>query len=113
VPRYVQTDVPGVLFGHFSEADAAYFNHTFYLGSTAWESFDQQIIDYNKWNLTVVGLSGEDELLDLVTEKYAKQEPVLFYFWKPHPLHDFLDFVKIQLEESTYRFFFSISSIWF
>ncbi len=96
----MQQKVPGVLFGDFSEADAAYFNNTIYVGSAAWEPFDQQIIAYFNWKLTIVNLSGEDELLDLVVDKYARKEPVLFYFWKPHPLHDALDLVKIQLKDA-------------
>jgi glycine betaine/proline transport system substrate-binding protein len=101
IPRYVQDDVPEVLFGQFSDEDAAYFNHTFYLGSPEWSSYDQQIIDYFNWSLTIQNLSGEDALLQLILAKYSKQQPVLFYFWKPHPLHDIIDLVKIQLKDAT------------
>jgi glycine betaine/proline transport system substrate-binding protein len=88
------------------------------LGSPEWSSYDQQIIDYFNWSLTIQNLSGEDALLQLILAKYSKQQPVLFYFWKPHPLHDIIDLVKIQLKDASTltsvrirtRFYFSIFS---
>jgi glycine betaine/proline transport system substrate-binding protein len=100
VPRYVQDYASEVLFGTFSEQAADYFNHTFYLGSSAWTTEDQAIIDYNHWDLTIKNLTGEYEFLELLLDRYSKNEPILFYFWKPHPIHQILDLVKIQLEDA-------------
>lgn len=56
--------------------------------------YDEQIICNLGLDLAVVFAGSEDAVLAQVDAAYHRQEPILFYFWKPHSAHE-----KYQLAE--------------
>jgi glycine betaine/proline transport system substrate-binding protein len=101
VPKYVVNDIPQVLFGDFSPDVAAYFNNTFVLGDIDWGGPERRVINDFNFSLNVEVLGGEEDLALMLFERYAKQEPMLFYFWRPHPLHSVFDLMRITLPNDT------------
>jgi glycine betaine/proline transport system substrate-binding protein len=97
VPKYVVNDIPQVLFGDFSPDVAAYLNNTFVLGDIDWGGPERRVINDFNFSLNVEVLGGEEDMVLMLFERYAKQEPMLFYFWRPHPLHSVFDLMRITL----------------
>ena len=56
--------------------------------------YDEQVIRNLGLDLTVVFAGSEEAVLAQVDAAYRRQEPILFYFWKPHSSHQ-----KYQLAE--------------
>ncbi len=101
MPRYVLKDVPSALAADFANPTvASYFNNTFIVGDKAWSGPEQIIIDEYGYNLTVQLLNGTDEFVALLAERYAREEPMLFFLWSPNPLMSVYDLVKITLPEN-------------
>eukprot|EP00029_Vermamoeba_vermiformis_P004835 TRINITY_DN154_c0_g2_i1.p1 TRINITY_DN154_c0_g2~~TRINITY_DN154_c0_g2_i1.p1 ORF type:complete len:708 (+),score=157.53 TRINITY_DN154_c0_g2_i1:228-2351(+) len=102
MPRYVLKDVPTALSGDFTNPNvSAYFNNTFILGDKYWAGPEQKIIESNGYNLTVKVLSGIAEFNAMLAAKYAKQEPMLFFAWRPNVIFSNYDLVRVSLPNNT------------
>ena len=100
MPRYVLKDVPSALAADFANPTvASYFNHTFIVGDKAWSGPEQLIIAEYNYNLTVQLLSGQEEFMTMLAERYARSEPMLFFLWSPNPLMSMYDLVRVTLPE--------------
>lgn len=100
MPRYVLKDVPSVLAADFANPNVSdYFNNTFTVGDKAWSGPEQMIIDKHGYDMRVEVLSGQEEFVALLTERYAKEEPIVFFLWSPNPLMSMFDLVRITLPE--------------
>jgi ABC-type proline/glycine betaine transport system substrate-binding protein len=100
VPRYVLEDVPSVLAADFTNPTvASYFNNTFIVGDKAWSGPEQTIIAEYGYDLRVEVLSGQEEFVAMLAERYAREEPMVFFLWNPNPLMSMYDFVRITLPE--------------
>ncbi len=98
MPRYVLDDVPEALFGDFSDPRVAgYFNNTLILGDPTWLDVEDNIIKDQNFSLNIQLLSGEVEMTEMLIERYARKEQMLFYFWKPHTLESIFNLMRIQL----------------
>ncbi len=56
----------------------------FYTGDPTWTQYDAQIIKNLGLNFEVQTLGSEDALIQAVGDAYAKEKPIVFYFWTPH-----------------------------
>ena len=102
MPRYVLKDVPTALSGDFTNPNvSAYFNNTFILGDKYWSGPEQTIIDSNGYNLTVKVLSGINEFNAMLASKYAKQESILFFAWRPNVIFSNYDLVRVSLPNNS------------
>jgi hypothetical protein len=102
MPRYVLKDVPTALSGDFANPNvSAYFNNTFILGDKYWAGPERKIIESNGYNLTVNVLSGAAEFNALLAAKYAKQEPMVFFAWRPNVIFSNYDLVRVSLPNNT------------
>ena len=100
MPRYVLKDVPSALAADFANPIVAnYFNNTFIVGDEAWSGPEQIIIKEYGYDLTVQLLSGQEEFVALLADRYAREEPMLFFLWSPNPLMSVYDFVKVTLPQ--------------
>jgi glycine betaine/proline transport system substrate-binding protein len=95
VPSYVLDVYPGVFWGNFNETIAAYFNNTYYTPYLQWSVSDLKIIETMGYNLSVVELGGEENHIARIREAHNKREPLLFYFWSPHPLAQELQLFRL------------------
>jgi glycine betaine/proline transport system substrate-binding protein len=97
IPRYVLADVPEALYGDFSDPTiASYFNNTLIMGDKDWITVEQEIIEEHNYSLTIQTLSGIDELISVVMDKYSRKEPILFFMWQPHVLTSVLDVMRVH-----------------
>lgn len=102
MPRYVLKDVPTALSGDFANPNvSAYFNNTFILGDKYWAGPERKIIESNGYNLTVKVLSGVAEFNALLAAKYAKQEPMVFFAWRPNVIFSNYDLVRVSLPNNS------------
>lgn len=98
VPRYVLDDVPEALFGDFANPRVAeYFNNTLILGDTDWMVVEENIIKDQNYSLNIQYLGGEGDMAQMLTERYARKEQMLFYFWQPHTLDSIYNLMRVQL----------------
>lgn len=67
----------------------------------SWVQYDADIINNLDLELEVVYAGSEDALLAAVSSAYARQEPVLFYFYSPHAIFSRFDLVQVDLPEYT------------
>jgi glycine betaine/proline transport system substrate-binding protein len=74
---------------------------TFFAGPLGWTQYDQQIIDNLGLNFQVINTASEEALLAQVSSKYERQEPVLFYFYKPHAVFTRFDLAQVELPACT------------
>eukprot|EP00029_Vermamoeba_vermiformis_P007684 TRINITY_DN3392_c0_g1_i1.p1 TRINITY_DN3392_c0_g1~~TRINITY_DN3392_c0_g1_i1.p1 ORF type:complete len:692 (-),score=52.73 TRINITY_DN3392_c0_g1_i1:57-2132(-) len=95
VPSYVLDVYPSVYWGNFNETIAAYFNNTYYTPYLDWSVSDLKIIQTMGYNLTVVELGGEANHMARIREAHTRREPMLFYFWSPHPLAQELQLFRL------------------
>ena len=72
---------------------------TFFAGPLGWTQYDQQIIDNLGLNFQVINTASEDALLAQMSSKYERQEPVLFYFYKPHAIFAKYDLAEVKLPD--------------
>ena len=86
---------PSVFWGNFNETVAKYFNNTYYTPYLEWSVSDYAIIDAMKYNLTIVALDGEANLVARIRQAHDAREPILFYFWSPHPLAQELQLFRL------------------
>lgn len=59
--------------------------------------FDADIIDNLGLDFDVVFAGSEEAIIDAVENAVAAEEPLLFYFWTPHPLHARIDLTRVEL----------------
>lgn len=102
MPRYVLKTVPTALSADFTNPEVAgYFDNTFILADKYWSNVQQQVIDDQGYNLTVKVLDGQEQLFDLLAEKYPREEPLLFFLWRPHTLFSTYDLVRVSLPNNS------------
>jgi glycine betaine/proline transport system substrate-binding protein len=70
-------------------------------GDPSFVSFDEEIIDALGLNLQVVYAGSENALLTELETAYEAQEPLLFYFYKPHWAFVDYDLTEVALPEVT------------
>lgn len=69
----------------------------FLAGDPSWVQYDQQIIDNLGLDLQVVFAGSEQELLARLETAYGAQQPLLFYFFKPHSAHSRYNLTEVSL----------------
>ena len=67
----------------------------FLAGDPGWVQYDADIISNLGLNFQVVTAGSEEALLSAVDAAYSREEPILFYFYKPHAI-----FAKYDLTEA-------------
>ena len=74
---------------------------TFFAGPLGWTQYDQEIIDNLGLDFQVINTASEEALLAQMAAKYERQEPVLFYFYKPHAIFTKFDLAQVELPPCT------------
>jgi glycine betaine/proline transport system substrate-binding protein len=74
---------------------------TFFAGPLGWTQYDQQIMDTLGLDFQVINTASEEALLAQMSAKYERQEPVLFYFYKPHAIFTRYDLAQVELPACT------------
>jgi glycine betaine/proline transport system substrate-binding protein len=70
-------------------------------GDPSFVTFDQPIADNLGLNLKVIYGGSENAQLTALKTAYAKQDPILMYFWMPHWAQGVYDLTNIELPEVT------------
>ena len=81
------------LFATAETGDAGQILH----GDPSWVTFEQDIIDEFGLNLEIVYAGSEEALLAAFDGAFARNEPVLSYFWTPHSAFNTFDLVELEL----------------
>ena len=81
------------LFATAETGDAGQILH----GDPSWVTFEQDIIDDFGLNLQIVYAGSEEALLAAFDAAFARNEPVLSYFWTPHSAFNTFDLVELEL----------------
>lgn len=66
-------------------------------GDPSWVTFEQDIIDDFGLHLEIVYAGSEEALLAAFDGAFAREEPVLSYFWTPHSAFNTFDLVELDL----------------
>ena len=66
-------------------------------GDPSWVTFEQNIIDDFGLHLEIVYAGSEEALLAAFDAAFAREEPVLSYFWTPHSAFNTFDLVELEL----------------
>ena len=66
-------------------------------GDPSWVTFEQDIIDDLGLHLEIVYAGSEEALLAAFDGAFAREEPVLAYFWTPHVAFSSFDLVELEL----------------
>ena len=66
-------------------------------GDPSWVTFEQDIIDDFGLQLEIVYAGSEEALLAAFDAAFAREEPVLSYFWTPHSAFNTFDLVELEL----------------
>ena len=74
---------------------------TFFAGPLGWTQYDQQIIDQLGLNFQVINTASEEALLAQMSSAYAREDPILFYFYVPHAIFTQYDLASVGLPECT------------
>jgi glycine betaine/proline transport system substrate-binding protein len=69
----------------------------FLAGDPSWVQYDADIIENLGINFQVVTAGSEDALLSALDAAYSRQEPILFYFYKPHAIFAKYDLSEVEL----------------
>jgi glycine betaine/proline transport system substrate-binding protein len=67
----------------------------------AFGSYDQQIADNLGLDFKVIYAGSEPAEITALKAAYAKQDPILMYFWTPHWVHAKYDLTMVQLPDIT------------
>ena len=70
-------------------------------GDPSWVTYEQNIIDNLGLHLELVYAGSEEALLASFDAAFAREDPVLSYFWTPHSAFKSFDLVEVQLPEYT------------
>ena len=71
-------------------------------GDPSWVTFEQDIIDDLGLHLEIVYAGSEEALLAAFDGAFARDEPVLSYFWTPHSAFNVFDLVELELPPEYY-----------
>ena len=66
-------------------------------GDPSWVTFEQDIIDDFGLHLEIVYAGSEEALLAAFDAAFAREDPVLSYFWTPHSAFNTFDLVELEL----------------
>jgi glycine betaine/proline transport system substrate-binding protein len=108
VPKYVVDQHPELAtFEGFKNPELAALFKTaetgdagqFLAGDPSWVQYDEEIITNLGLNLQVVRAGSEQALLAALDSAYSRQEPILFYLWTPHSIHNKYELVSVKLPE--------------
>ena len=103
VPTYAVDANPALAtWEGYAEADAFATAETgdkgrFLGADPSWVQYDETIISNLGLDLQVVWTGSEEALLAEVDTAYARQEPVLFYFYSPHAVFQKFDLTAVEL----------------
>jgi glycine betaine/proline transport system substrate-binding protein len=106
IPSYLLADHPELAtWEGFTTPEAAQLFATaetgdsgqFLAGDPSWVQYDADIINNLGMNFQVVTAGSEDALLAAVDAAYGRQEPILFYFYKPHAIFAQYDLTEVAL----------------
>jgi glycine betaine/proline transport system substrate-binding protein len=108
VPTYMLTDHPELATWEGLKTNAELFKTAesgsagqLLDGDPSFVTFDQPIADNLGLNLKVVYGGSEAAQLTALKTAYAKQDPILMYFWTPHWAQEKYDLTNIELPEVT------------
>ncbi|MFC1465466.1 MAG: ABC transporter substrate-binding protein [Candidatus Brachytrichaceae bacterium NZ_4S206] len=73
----------------------------FLAGDPSWVQYDEEIIRNLGLNLKVVRAGSEQAVLAALDSAYSRKEPILFYLWTPHSVHNKYELVPVKLPEYT------------
>ncbi len=66
-------------------------------GDPSFVQYDGDIITNLGMDLEVVFAGSEEALLGALDAAYTRQDPILFYFWTPHSVHNSFDLTAVEL----------------
>lgn len=69
----------------------------FLAGDPAWVQYDEEIIKNLGLNLKVVRAGSEQAVLAALDSAYGRKQPILFYLWTPHSVHNKYELVAVKL----------------
>lgn len=69
----------------------------FLAGDPSWVQYDADIIKNLGLDFEVVSAGSEEAILAALDSAYSRQEPILFYFYKPHSIFAKYDLTEVQL----------------
>ncbi len=108
IPTYMLTDHPELATWEGLKTDADLFKTAesgsagqILDGDPSFVTFDQPIADNLGLNLKVVYAGSEAAQLTALKTAYAKQAPILMYFWTPHWAQQKYDLTMIKLPDVT------------
>lgn len=108
IPTYLLTDHPELATweGFKDAANAGLFKTAetgeagqFLGGDPSFVQYDEHIIRNLGLNLQMVYAGSEQAILAALDAAYARQAPILFYFWTPHAIHAKYDLTAVKLPE--------------
>jgi glycine betaine/proline transport system substrate-binding protein len=67
------------------------------LGDPSYTSYDEEIVKNLGLDLKVVVGGSEAALLTALDSAFARQDPLLLYFWTPHWAHEKYDLTEVEL----------------
>jgi len=67
----------------------------------SWVQYDAEIIENLEMNMEVVYAGSEEAILAELSSAYARQEPIVFYFYTPHSVFAEYDLTPVALPEHT------------
>jgi glycine betaine/proline transport system substrate-binding protein len=108
VPKYVVDEHPELatyegfknpelakLFATTETGDAGQF----LAGDPSWVQYDEEIIQNLGMNLKVVRAGSEQAVLAALDSAYSRKEPILFYLWTPHSIHNKYELTAVKLPD--------------
>ena len=69
----------------------------FLAGDPSWTQYDADIIENLGLNFEVVAAGSEEAVLAALDAAYSREEPILFYFYRPHAIFAQYDLTEVQL----------------
>lgn len=73
----------------------------FLAGDPSWVQYDADIIKNLGLPFQVVTAGSEEAIIAALDSAYSREEPVLFYFYKPHSIFAKYDLTEVKLPEHT------------
>jgi glycine betaine/proline transport system substrate-binding protein len=110
VPKYAVDEHPELAtFEGFKKPELASLFKTaetgdagqFLAGDPSWVQYDEEIIQNLGLDLKVVRAGSEQAVLAALDSAYSRKQPILFYLWTPHSIHNKYELVPVQLPEWT------------
>ena len=71
----------------------------FLAGDPSWVQYDEEIIQNLGLKLKVVRAGSEQAVLAALDSAYSRKEPLLFYLWTPHSVHNKYELVPVKLPD--------------